>query len=93
MKPIMSFESFILNEAKQTVSRVEVKPGKMHKLLGIPAGEKIQDHFKDGLKLAKALVEALDGDQRKAAGMLAWAANIQKEHTIFDSALSALKEF
>lgn len=89
----MSFQSFILNEAKKTVSKVHIKPGKMHKLLNIPADEKIEDHYKNGLALAKALVKALGGDQKKAAGMLAWAANIRKEHQIFDDALSALKEF
>lgn len=89
----MSFQSFILNEAKKTVSKVHVKPGKMHKLLNIPADEKIEDYYKNGLVLAKALVKALGGDQKKAAGMLAWAANIRKEHQIFDDALSALKEF
>lgn len=89
----MSFQSFILNEAKKTVSKVHVKPGKMHKLLNIPAEQKIEDHYKNGLELAKALVKALNGNQQKAAGMLAWAANIRKEHQIFDDALSALKEF
>lgn len=93
MEPIMSFQSFILNEAKKTVSKVHVKPGKMHKLLNIPADQKIEDHYKNGLELAKALVKALNGNQQKAAGMLAWAANIRKEHQIFDDALSALKEF
>ncbi len=89
----MSFQSFILNEAKKTVSKVHVKPGKMHKLLNIPSDQKIEDHYKNGLELAKALVKALNGNQQKAAGMLAWAANIRKEHQIFDDALSALKEF
>jgi hypothetical protein len=93
MKPIMSFDTYFLNEAKKTVSKVEVKPGKMHKLLNIPADEKIQDHFKNGMELAKALVKALNGNQKKAAGMLAWSANIRKEHGIFDEALSALKKF
>lgn len=37
----------------------------MHKVLGIPAGEKIEDHYKSGLTLAKALVKALNGDQKK----------------------------
>jgi hypothetical protein len=45
------------------------------------------------MELAKALVKALNGDQKKAAGMLAWSANIRKEHGIFDEALSALKKF
>jgi hypothetical protein len=93
MEPIMSFQSFILNESRKTVSKVHVKPGKMHKVLNIPADVKIQDHFKNGMELAKALVKALGGDQKKAAGMLAWAANIRKEHQIFGDALSALKEF
>lgn len=64
----------------------------MHKVLGIPAGDKIEDHYKTGMALAKALVKALDGNQKKAAGMLAWAANVRKEGDIFDDALSALKK-
>lgn len=95
MSDILKFEQFILNESKKTktISRVHIKPGKMHQLLGIPDNEQIQDHFNNGKHLAMALVKALGGDQRKAAGMLAWVANIQKGHNIFDEALSSLKEF
>lgn len=95
MSDILSFQNFILNESKKnkTLSKIHIKPGKMHKLLNIPENERIEDHFSDGKHLAMALVRALKGDQRKAAGMLAWVANIQKGHNIFDQALSALKEF
>lgn len=95
MNDIFSFEGFILNESKKTktVSRVHIKPGKMHQLLNIPENERIEDHFNNGKHLAMTLVKALGGDQRKAAGMLAWVANIQKGHNIFDQALAALKEF
>ena len=92
MNGILKFEDYLLNEAKKTVSKVNIKEGKMHKLLGVPAGEKIEDHYKTGMSLAKALVKALDGDQKKAAGMLAWAANIQKRGDIYDNALSSLKK-
>lgn len=92
MKNVLDFESFVMNEAKKTVSKVGIRKGKMHQVLGIPSGEKIEDHYKTGLSLAKALVKALKGDQRKAAGMLAWAANIRKEGDIFDNALAALKK-
>jgi ABC-type uncharacterized transport system YnjBCD ATPase subunit len=95
MSDILSFQNFILNESKQdkTLSRIHIKPGRMHKLLNIPENERIEDHFNDGKHLAMALVKALKGDQRKAAGMLAWVANIQKGHNIFDKALASLKEF
>jgi hypothetical protein len=93
MNQVLKFEQFILNESKKTVSKVKIREGKMHKVLGIPANEKIEDHYKTGISLAKALVKALKGDQKKAAGMLAWAANIRKEGDIFDKALSALKQF
>lgn len=92
MKNVLDFESFVMNEAKKTVSKVGIRKGKMHQVLGIPSGEKIEDHYKTGLSLAKALVKALKGDQQKAAGMLAWAANIRKEGDIFDNALAALKK-
>lgn len=92
MKNVLNFESFVMNEAKKTVSKVGIRKGKMHQVLGIPSGEKIEDHYKTGLSLAKALVKALKGDQQKAAGMLAWAANIRKEGDIFDNALAALKK-
>lgn len=95
MGDIFSFQDFILNESKKgkPLSRIHIKPGRMHKLLNIPEGESIEDHFNNGKHLALALVKALKGDQRKAAGMLAWSANIQKGGSIFDEALSALKEF
>jgi hypothetical protein len=95
MEDIFSFQDFILNESKKsrTISRIDIKPGKMHKLLNIPEGERIEDHFNNGKHLAMSLVKALGGDQRKAAGMLAWVANIQKGPSIFDEALSSLKEF
>jgi|688.fasta_scaffold1015375_2 hypothetical protein len=95
MDKIFSFQGFILNESKKdkTLSRIDIKPGKMHVLLNIPEKERIEDHFNSGKHLAMSLVKALGGDQRKAAGMLAWTANIQKGHNIFDEALSALKEF
>jgi len=92
MGNVLKFEDYVLNEAKKTVSKVNVKEGKMHKLLGVPSGEKIEDHYKTGMELAKALVKALKGDQKKAAGMLAWAANIQKRGDIFDNALASLKK-
>lgn len=95
MSDIFKFDQFILNEAKnsKTLSRIHIKPGKMHILLGIPEKERIEDHFNNGKHLAMSLVKALGGDQRKAAGMLAWVANIQKGHNIFVDALSSLKEF
>lgn len=95
MSDIFYFDKFILNESKKakTISRVHIKPGKMHQLLNIPENERIEDHFNNGKHLAMTLVKALGGDQRKAAGMLAWVANIQRGHNIFDQALSALKEF
>ena len=92
MKNVLDFEGFMMNEAKKTVSKVGIRKGKMHQVLGIPAEEKIEDHYKTGLSLAKALVKALKGDQQKAAGMLAWAANIRNEGDIFDNALAALKK-
>lgn len=92
MGNILNYEDYLLNESKKTVSKVNIKEGKMHRLLGVPSGEKIEDHYKTGMELAKALVKAVKGDQRKAAGMLAWAANIQKRGDIFDDALSALKK-
>jgi hypothetical protein len=92
MSIYLKFENFVINESKKTVSKFKIRPGKMHKVLGIPDGEKIEDHYKTGLSLAKALVKALNGDQKKATGMLAWAANIRKEGTLFDDALSALKK-
>lgn len=92
MGNVLKFEDYLLNEAKKTVSKVKIEEDKMHKVLGVPSGDKIEDHYKTGMELAKALVKALKGDQKKAAGMLAWAANIQKRGDIFDDALSSLKK-
>lgn len=91
MKHFQTFESFI-NEAKQ-LSDVKIKKGKMHKLLGVPDDKEITDEYTSGEKLAKDLVKALGGDQQEAAGMLAYAANINPANNVFDDALSALKDF
>lgn len=76
----------------ERLSDVEVEKGKMHKLLGLKDDEKITDVYTSGEKLAKDLVKALKGDQKEAAGMLAYAANISSVENVLDDALSALKD-
>jgi hypothetical protein len=71
----------------------KVKKGGMHKKLGIPAGDKISDHYKDGKALASHLLSANNGDKKKTSSELSFAANQGKSpDPIFHKALSALKE-
>jgi hypothetical protein len=81
----------ILTEKKKWLKDIKVKPGKMHRLLGIKENELIKDHYTSGEKLAKDLLKSLNGDKKKASGMLSFAANANKEDDIFDVALRSLK--
>jgi len=56
----------------------------MHKLLGVPEDETISSKYKSGEKLAKDLLKKVD--RKTAAGMINFAANINKKETIFDDA-------
>jgi hypothetical protein len=76
----------------ERLSDVKVEKGKMHKLLGLKDDEKVTDVYKNGEDLAKDLVKALKGDQKEAAGMLAYAANIDSQNNVLDDALAALKD-
>ena len=79
-------------ESEKFAQKADAKKGKMHKLLGIPEDEKVTDHFKSGKALAEKLLKAVDGDHKKAAGMLAFAANVDKTNNVLDAALKHLKK-
>jgi len=82
----------LMNEDKKWINDVKPKRGKMHDLLNIPESKNISDVYTSGEKLAKALLRALDGDQKKASSMLAFAANADKTSNVLDSALSYIKK-
>jgi hypothetical protein len=94
MKNLQTFEDFInenythLNEEKWSKD-VKIEKGKMHKILDIPEDKKIIDVYKDPKKLAKDLLDKTS--KKEAAGMLAYAANINPKENIFDEALKELK--
>jgi hypothetical protein len=94
VKHFKLFEQFINEQESvdERLSDVKVEKGKMHKLLGLKDDEKITDVYTSGEELAKDLVKALKGDQKEAAGMLAYAANIDSQSNVLDDALSVLKE-
>lgn len=71
---------------KQTVSKVQPEEGKMHKILGLSADEKITDRYKSGKALYDALMDKV-GDKKKVKSMLAYAANINSGQDVFDKAL------
>jgi hypothetical protein len=81
-----------LNEDKKWVANVKPKRGKMHDLLNIPEDKNITDVYSSGEKLAKALLRAVNGDQKKASSMLAFAANADKTNNVLDSALHYMKK-
>jgi hypothetical protein len=90
MKYIHTFESF-LDEGELYDVKKKVKAGKMHKLLGVPEDKEITDVYTDPKKLAEDLVKAT-GDKKEAAGMLAFAANINPKENIFDKALRVMPD-
>ena len=82
------FEELMLEvTGKKTLSKVKIKPGKMHKLLKVPEDKTIVDVYKSPKKLVDDLMKATDNDYRKVKGMIAFAANINKGHNIYDDAL------
>lgn len=88
-KYVKSLFSKEINEAKKLISK-EVKPkkNKMHSILGIDKDKKISDVYTSGKKLAQALVDKVG--KKKAASMLAFAANINKDENVYDKALRAI---
>lgn len=89
-KFVMLFEEYLI-EKEKWAQDVNVEKGKMKSLLGLKPDEKVTDKYSSGEQLAKDLVKALNGDQKKAAGMLAFAANVDKTNNVLDSALKYLK--
>ncbi len=81
-----------LNESEKWAQDVKPKRGKMHDLLNIPDGKQISQVYTSGETLAKALVRALNGDEKKASSMLAFAANVDKTNNVLDSALHYMKK-
>lgn len=86
----LSEENIYLDEAKWA-KNVEAKKGKMHDLLGIPKDKTISSKYTSGAKLAQDLLKKV-GDEKKVAGMLAYAANINSKEDVFDRALAYLNE-
>ena len=68
----------------------KIKKGSMHKVLGIPEDEDIEDYFKSGIKLAKTLIKKVG--RKRAAGMINYAANINSTYNVFDDAQTALSK-
>lgn len=86
-KPLtIVFES----EDKDSIVDAEVKQGRMHKILNVPADKKIQDVYDSGESLANALTKKVGHSD--AMKMLNYAANIRTSHDIFDAARNYLKE-
>lgn len=82
----------VLDEGEKWVGKVKPKRGKMHELLNIPEDKTISSKYKSGASLAKALLKALNGDEKKASSMLAFAANADKTDNVLDSALHYMKK-
>jgi len=92
-----TFESFserqdLMMEAKKKkwAKDIKVKKGKMHTLLKVPDDKNIEDVYTSGEKLAKDLIKEVG--KEKAAGMINFAANINKEKNIYDDAQKYLSD-
>ena len=88
----MKFNEAIEKYLNERLSDVKPKEGEMHKLLGIDPDDTIIDKYSSGKKLAADLLKAVNGDKKKAASMLAYAANIDSNNNVLDDALAAIKE-
>lgn len=75
---------------KDWVSKVKREAGHMKEVLGIPEDEDIVDHYKDHRQLVRDLLKKVS--YKEAVGMLAFAANVNTEHNIYDRALKYIKE-
>ena len=91
-------ETYLLEGNKMMAHRKEklsqkadAKKGKMKKILDIPQDEEVSDHYKSGKALVNALMSKID-DKKEVTGMLAFAANINKEEDVFDKALAYMKK-
>ena len=90
LQELMDLDS--INEGKKWVGKVKPKRGKMHDVLNIPAVETISSKYTSGASLAKALLRAVNGDEKKASSMLAFAANADKTDNVLDAALHYMKK-
>ena len=75
-------------EAEKKKPIYVVKPGKMHKALGIAKDKKIENVYKSGKKLAEDLVAKVG--KKSATKMLNFAANTNKDITLYSTAVKAL---
>lgn len=77
------------NLFQSSIVDAKIKKRKMHKILGIPENEDIEDHIGSGKELAAKLIKKVG--RKKASQMINYAANISSKHNIFDDAQTALK--
>jgi len=84
-----------INEFKKIQERIsdtKIHKGKMHELLGLKEDESITDKYSKGEDLYHALMKATDNNEKEVVGMLAYAANLEPQHNVFDSALHYAKK-
>lgn len=68
---------------------IEVKQGKLRKLLNIKDGNSIDDAYTSGSKLARDLLKKVDYEE--AIKMLVFAANMNPDIKVLKSAVNACK--
>lgn len=68
---------------------MEVKQGKLRKLLNIKDSDSIDDAYTSGIKLARDLLKKVDYDE--AIKMLVFAANMNPDIKVLKSAVNACK--
>lgn len=85
-------EELDLLEQEKWSKDIKIKKGEMHRLLGVSEDETIISKYSSGKKLAQDLLNAVNGNKKKATGMLAYAANLDPQTNVLDAALKALKD-
>ena len=68
---------------------LEIKEGKLRKILGVPKDKSIEDVFKSGNQIAEILLKKTDYDD--AIRMITFAANMNPGNKLFKSAFNAVK--
>lgn len=69
---------------------LEMKEGRLRKILGVPKNKSIEDVYKSGQQIANRLLSKVD--YNSAIKMITFAANMNPDNKLFKSAFNAVKK-
>lgn len=68
---------------------LEIKEGKLRRILGVPKGKSIEDVYTSGKQIAKKLLNKVDYES--AIKMITFAANMNPDNKLFKAAFNSVK--